>query len=120
MRVLLKRGLNDSGDGVADGVILREDGDHAVLDLLNGVRDAIRHANLNGAGLFIYSGFVPINLEIFSCEREVCDYACLRFRADIIIACVAPSATIRAWDVLAGGEWRIGGRPHGVAVEVYV
>ena len=110
MRVLLKRGLDDPGDGVADGVILREYADHSVLNLLNSVGDAVGRANLNGTGSFVNSGFVPINLKIFSCEREVCDYACLRFRANIVVARVIPSALVQTWNVLSWSEWRIGGR----------
>src|SRR6516164_1824730 len=78
VRVLRKGRRDHAGDGMTEQSVLRQEVKHTVGDLLKGVRNAVRLANLDGTSLFIYSGVVPIQPEVFDRQRQVSDYARVR------------------------------------------
>ena len=62
--VLAQVRLNHAQNRVADGLVLSQYLQYAVLDLLDGVRDSIRPVHFNGAADLVYGEFVPLQVKL--------------------------------------------------------
>src|SRR3974390_425433 len=78
VRVLRKGRSNHAGDGMTEQPVLRQEVKHTVEDLLKGVRNAVRLANLDRTSLLVHRGAVPIQTEVFDRQRQVGNYARVR------------------------------------------
>src|SRR6516165_3870832 len=78
VRVLRERRRDHAGDGMTEQAVLRQEVKHTVEDLLKGVRNAVRLANLDRTSRLVYRGVVPIQPEVFDCQRQVSNYARVR------------------------------------------
>src|SRR5690348_3647541 len=97
---------------------LRKGLQHAMLHLLDSIRNPIGSVHFDRPRLLVYRELVPAQVEGVVGESEVLDGPILAEGIVVEVTCVEPSADVETRYALSGLVGRLGGRPHPVAVEV--
>ena len=103
---------------VADLLGLRHDAQHAMLDVLQDVRHAVRTVQVHIALLLADKGLVPLRMELLPQADQILDHADVRAGLDIEIPGIEIAAYIQARDEFQRLVLGIGRRPLAVLVEV--
>ena len=100
--ILLQRGLLHAAINPPHGAIAAQDGEDAVLHLLERVGLAIGHVNLGSMAALIDGRVVVVQVESLVSAGQNGDLVGLRFDAEIAVAGVVPATLIEAGNRLAG------------------
>lgn len=102
VRIFFERWFDHSRNRVAKRFVLRKQENHAVSNLLEGIRHAIRLTNLNVTRVLIDGGVVPIQAKVFPSHNQVGNDSCMSLRAQVEVSGVEPPANVDSWNVLSG------------------
>ena len=103
---------------VADLLGLRHDVQHAMLDVLQDIRHAVRTVQVDIALLLADEGLVPLRMELLPQADQILDHADVRAGLDIEIPGIEIAADIQARNEFQGFVTGVRRRSLAVLVEV--